>query len=360
MMICIAGMHRSGTSMVTRLLNLCGLYIGEPDDLLPAASDNTEGYWENIHFTALNNALLDYFGGTWDMPPPHIEAWTQQPNLAGLHQEASALIERLQIHSAWGWKDPRNSLTLPFWRSLVPDLKTVICLRHPQEVAMSLHLRNQSSTLLGLTLWQIYNQSVMSFTQPANRVITHYNAYFENPAGELRRVLSVLGWQLDDEIIEQACKAVMPANRHHHMNAAWPQTALPSTINSLYKQMCSEADIAEQTLAGNQGVAVETGAEAAHSTQRVSYVLALEKSLEQANLRIAALEDQNTTLENQAVALKQEVAQLRSAIEQMQLHLKHLEHLEAVASNEVNALHNAKFYKWTTSFWELRRRLIGK
>ena len=37
MTICIAGMHRSGTSMITRLLNLCGLYLGPKTELSPAA-----------------------------------------------------------------------------------------------------------------------------------------------------------------------------------------------------------------------------------------------------------------------------------------------------------------------------------
>ncbi len=42
--ICVAGMHRSGTSMVARMLNLCGVHLGEQKELLPAASDNPEGF----------------------------------------------------------------------------------------------------------------------------------------------------------------------------------------------------------------------------------------------------------------------------------------------------------------------------
>ena len=32
---CIIGMHRSGTSMVVRLLNLCGLDLGPPEQFMP-------------------------------------------------------------------------------------------------------------------------------------------------------------------------------------------------------------------------------------------------------------------------------------------------------------------------------------
>jgi hypothetical protein len=50
MPVCIAGMHRSGTSMVTRLLHMCGLFLGSEDDLYPQAPDNLEGFWEDTHF----------------------------------------------------------------------------------------------------------------------------------------------------------------------------------------------------------------------------------------------------------------------------------------------------------------------
>ena len=45
--ILIAGMHRSGTSMVAELLYRCGLALGAEDQLfLPANEDNPAGYWE--------------------------------------------------------------------------------------------------------------------------------------------------------------------------------------------------------------------------------------------------------------------------------------------------------------------------
>jgi hypothetical protein len=38
--ICIAGAHRSGTSLVTRLLHCCGLELGPESDLMPPQADN--------------------------------------------------------------------------------------------------------------------------------------------------------------------------------------------------------------------------------------------------------------------------------------------------------------------------------
>src|SRR6185436_9852180 len=67
--ICVAGMPRSGTSLVTQLLHRCGLNIGPPEQLMPASINNTDGYWENLRFVRLNERLLAASGGTWFAPP---------------------------------------------------------------------------------------------------------------------------------------------------------------------------------------------------------------------------------------------------------------------------------------------------
>ncbi|HZS16634.1 MAG TPA: hypothetical protein VFA51_01750, partial [Candidatus Udaeobacter sp.] len=67
--ICIAGAHRSGTSMLTRLLHSCGLYLGSKDELMAAQADNPDGFWEHLGFVALNDELLSQLGGAWDLPP---------------------------------------------------------------------------------------------------------------------------------------------------------------------------------------------------------------------------------------------------------------------------------------------------
>jgi hypothetical protein len=67
--ICIAGAHRSGTSMVTRLLHRCSLDLGPLSELMPAQADNPEGFWEHLGFVALNDELLSELGGAWDLPP---------------------------------------------------------------------------------------------------------------------------------------------------------------------------------------------------------------------------------------------------------------------------------------------------
>ena len=56
----VLGMHRSGTSLTTRLLNLLGLDLGA--DLQAAAEDNQTGFWEHRFFQMVNMRFLEGFG----------------------------------------------------------------------------------------------------------------------------------------------------------------------------------------------------------------------------------------------------------------------------------------------------------
>src|SRR6059058_1216426 len=98
--MCIAGAHRSGTSMVTRLLHCCGLELGPESELMPAQADNPEGFWEHLGFVALNDELLSELGGAWDVPPKADEDF-KHPRLDPLRMKARLLIEGFDSSTVW-------------------------------------------------------------------------------------------------------------------------------------------------------------------------------------------------------------------------------------------------------------------
>src|SRR4029453_19078535 len=110
--LCIAGAHRSGTSMVTRLLHCCGLELGPESELMPQQADNPDGFWEHLGFVALNDELLNERGAAWDLPPKPGENFTQA-RVDPLCDKARLLIESFDAARVWGWKDPRKPLTPP-------------------------------------------------------------------------------------------------------------------------------------------------------------------------------------------------------------------------------------------------------
>jgi GT2 family glycosyltransferase len=240
--VCIAGMHRSGTSMVAHLLHDCGLYLGPVSDLGKPGPDNQDGFWENAHFVKINEALLTHLESGWDSPPAEASGWERRPELLALRGQAAQLLQAMNAHDWWGWKDPRNSLTLPFWKNLLPDLKVVICLRHPLDVAASLHRRGYSSMLFGLKLWLAYNERLLTLLPPEARIVTHYSAYFYDPLAELRRVVNRLGQEVEAETLAQAITRRQPTLRHHQARLTELLTPeIPEAVVQCYLALCAEA-----------------------------------------------------------------------------------------------------------------------
>jgi hypothetical protein len=173
-------MHRSGTSMVARLLHICGLNLGPVEDFLSPAADNPEGLWANRDFLRANEQILQVAGGTWDKPPPATEGWESSPELLQPRITAARLVQRFR-REPWGWKDPRCCLTLPLWQAVVPELRVLLCVRAPQAVAESLSARSGMSVPEGLDLWLTYNRHALAATEPESLVVTHYESYFRDP-----------------------------------------------------------------------------------------------------------------------------------------------------------------------------------
>jgi hypothetical protein len=226
--------------MVARLLNLSGLYLGREEDLYTGASDNPEGFWENRHFVELNDEILAHFGGGWDLPPTLPERWELQPEVSHFLERAAVLKAQFSQGPIWGWKDPRNSLTIGFWTQLIPDLRVLVCVRDPVEVMESLRKRGYSSPAFGFNLWRSYYRSLFAVVPIQACVVTHYDAYFSSPEEELRRVSMGLGMPVSDQKVREACKSISATLRHNRGSSA-PSSAIPADVRLLYKDLCARA-----------------------------------------------------------------------------------------------------------------------
>jgi GT2 family glycosyltransferase len=237
----IAGMHRSGTSMVAGVLSALGMYLGDPADFFDGSLDNPDGYWEDARFVALNERLLEALGASWDCPHAlDAERW-QEAALSGLRDEARGLLEEFPGEPCWGWKDPRTSLTLPFWRALAPGLRTVVCLREPLDVARSLKRRAMLSVRFSLGLWRAYNEAILLATDPDSRLITCYERILSDPERELRRIATYMSLPADEEALTAACVGIH-SWRSSTGAAARSAPNVPGDVAALYQRMCAEAD----------------------------------------------------------------------------------------------------------------------
>ena len=218
---------------------------------MPPDEGNPAGYWQNLDMDQVSEDILTHFSGGWDfllpaMPP----GWESHPDLEPLRKRARQLIQTHSARTPWGWKDPRVSLILPFWISFLPDLKVVVCLRNPVEVARSLTRHTGSTDAFSFNLWLRYMQRILDDIPPDRRIITHYDMYFVNPRRELGRVLGWLDWRIEEDQLELACQAISTGVRQQHLSQSeLTDSRIPVEIVDMYELLCSEGgDPLRQTM----------------------------------------------------------------------------------------------------------------
>ncbi len=190
--VIIAGMHRSGTSIVTRLLERAGLYAG--------------GSWldenhESIFFSRANRAmvgegpyLLYDYGWTAPKTDEFVAARRGYAERAAAHP-GRFFAERTG-ETAWGWKDPRNCLTLPVWLSIYPNAKVLHVVRDGRAVALSLAERDGLDPSFGLALWGAYVGRVersLAGLPEARRLTLRYEDLSDAPAATLEQICRFAG-----------------------------------------------------------------------------------------------------------------------------------------------------------------------
>lgn len=140
MQVVVLGMHRSGTSVTTAVLNALGVHVG--DNLLMKGKLN-DAHYEDRDFLRLNETILRRLDGHWDRPP-RIEDIIRVKGMYAPHIEQ--LIMRKDKRKAWGWKDPRTCITAPLYEPFLSDPRYIKVMRKPEAVAQSL-VRRSGRTL---------------------------------------------------------------------------------------------------------------------------------------------------------------------------------------------------------------------
>jgi hypothetical protein len=217
--ICTLGMHRSGTSLVSRMLGLLGVQLGPDERVLTAGEDNPKGYWEHRSFVDLNDEILARFGGQWDEPPAFPASWHLDPGLADLRERARELVARdFGAQPVWGWKDPRTCLTLPFWQHVIGPLRYVVCVRNPCAVAASLTRRSGMSAEKADRLWLRHVQATLAHTSGQPRVVVFYEDLIDEWQPELRRLAAFVGHpeRAEDPRVREAVGEFLEREMCHH------------------------------------------------------------------------------------------------------------------------------------------------
>ena len=196
-LIVVLGMHRSGTSALTRGLQLLGVGLG--DNLMPPiAGNNDKGFWEDWDINALNVKLLHHLGSEWHMLGLAGRQQSQEECLAEFLMPAVDLLRsKLKNNTIFGMKDPRMARLLPFWqaafRRLGLPVGYVLAVRNPLSVARSLWNRDQFDPVKSYYLWLEHMIPAVLHTQNCRRAVVDYDRLMEAPVIQLRRISRQLG-----------------------------------------------------------------------------------------------------------------------------------------------------------------------
>ncbi|MDP3694872.1 MAG: hypothetical protein Q8R42_02015, partial [Desulfocapsaceae bacterium] len=179
--IVVLGMHRSGTSAITRSLSMLGVNLG--DALHPAGFDNPKGFWENRECIAINEELLRHFNSAYDCLDLRFESVVDDSFIRALKDRAIQLINRYLDESdgLWGFKDPRTCRLLSFWRDVFQSIKCDVCfvivLRNPVSVVASLTKREQLPEEKSYLLWLQHVLPAVMNTEGQKRVVVDYDKF---------------------------------------------------------------------------------------------------------------------------------------------------------------------------------------
>jgi len=260
--IIVLGMHRSGTSAMTGVLNKLGCYSGQDDDLFSPDSSNSFGYFERKDVVSCNEGILsNYF---FDEFKSHIvsncfedkyrldgygwmfSAWSPS-RINRASQEAPQCIydsiKKLQStvsddSLAYVIKDPRISITFPLWAGTFNEKPLVIImLRNPMHVADSLFKRDGIPIAIGLDIWASYTISSFENTEEHPRLIVSYDDLVDKTEDVINGACSFLKRNGIDAKKKSSAIEFINYEMRHSNRRQLPSTDAGAHIIQLYERI---------------------------------------------------------------------------------------------------------------------------
>jgi glycosyltransferase involved in cell wall biosynthesis len=245
--IFVLGMHRSGNSLVTRILNLLGCAL--PGDLPGAYESNPAAHWECLTAIEINDGLLSALGRSWDDVRPLPVDWMQRPEADVARLQIRAFLEwEFSSVDLWLVNDPRLCRLAPLWLEVAEeigvDIRVIIPVRHPRDVACSLARSEGKASSQSQYLWRQYLLEAEESTRKQVRVMMHFDDLVSDWVAQTDRIAARLGIALPlkpGEVASRIANLIDPELAHAiafdpDIGITDRVTSEPS-VNTLFQQL---------------------------------------------------------------------------------------------------------------------------
>lgn len=223
--VIVMGMHRSGTSAMTRVLNLLGLQLN--NKILPPQKDNPAGFWESNEVIEINAEIMIRFNSSWDDFLPLANGWDSSDKIVDLYTKAeSVLTDDFDGSPYYLLKDPRLCKLMPFWRrtliKLGFDIYYVCVTRNPLEVMSSQATRDKTSPLKSSLLWLTHVITSEYHTRDAQRIFVTYQQLISDWRQVINRISKQFEIQfpIDPDIAAPEIAKFLNCDMRHHIKSA--------------------------------------------------------------------------------------------------------------------------------------------
>ena len=241
-LVVVLGMHRSGTSAMTRGLTTLGVMLG--DRLMAATPNNNDkGFFEDVDFVALNEEMLRACNRKWFSLEPLEPSDVDLLFNHGYIQSAIKLLRnKMGTNNIFCFKDPRTARLLPFWSRVFSlaglDVYYVVAIRNPLSVSKSLQKRDGLSAELSYFLWINHSLSSLAYTQNRPKIVVDYDQLMESPDIELHRIARWLGITVDQNALDVYQNSFLTKELRHHQFSS-DEILTDSTVPKLAKEIFS-------------------------------------------------------------------------------------------------------------------------
>jgi len=204
-LVVVLGMHRSGTSAITRSLQVLGVELGEKL-IGPIAGNNEKGFFEDVDINSFNNEILKSIDSDWSYISPITSHQYDKLFEQGFFLRAVELIrDKLQSVDFFAFKDPRIAKLLPFWKQVFShlgyDIYYVLALRHPLSVAKSLFKRDRLMLTHSYWLWLGHILESLHGSMGKPRLMVNFDSLIQAPREQLLRIAETCQLEIDEEAL---------------------------------------------------------------------------------------------------------------------------------------------------------------